>query len=1020
MLGKIPGVQVRWLLPLLFCTSPAWAAMSISPSPSYSGSYTVSWVGSVPGAGILQEKVNGGAWVTQSASGTSKAYSGKASGTYTYRIAEEFYDPYMLVTVQGPISVTVQTPAVPTGLASPPSDDDGSFSVDWNNATGASDYDLGEKFNSNAWTTISNITTSIKARSGLANGTWTYRVRACSAVGCSAWSATVSTAVLPVPLGLAVGGGSPNYTGSYTVSWNAAAGVDTYELQERINGGNWVVQQNTSALSKAYSGKVVGTYDYQVRACLGTTCGDWSGIIPVTVSAPPAPSGLSVSGGSPNATGGYTVSWNTATAATTYELQQRVNSGSWVTEQNSSSTSKVYSAKPESTFEYKVRACGNLGCGTWSITRSVTVNYPAPGTISDLSAPAGSSTSNVALGWVAATGYVTHHEIEKTHLGQTATVNTGSATASHTVTDLSNGSHQFRTRACNATNECGAWSNPQVTVVSVASVTAAPPSTTSPTDTPEAPGAAFNGVVRGIHDVTASGAATYTIPIEVPPGTRGLQPALSLTYSSHNGNGLAGVGWALSGAGAAILRCGQSLVENGVTHGVDYSTNDRFCFDGQQLVVANGGTYGADGTEYRTRIDSIARFKSHGPLVGGAPAYFTMETKSGLVMEFGNTTNSLIEATGQSQAARWLLNRVSDRSRNFYVVTYEEDVTNGEFRPGAILYTAHVSQGTPLYFAKVEFSYESRNTNEQMTQYLSGSKSRQSKRLSRIKVSAQDLISGVYSGPYKNVREYQLTYELGGADPQDVSRLGSVRMCAGENLTDCTLSTTFAWTVENDGYQTGPNWTAYSPGGLQVWADLNGDGRMDYVRTSGNDHRVSTTNVAGTDYEPVAVWPAHDKGDSNVETFIDLNGDGRADYVTTAKDGAGTQYWSLSTGTSYAGAYQTVTSGIDVVNNSDVQKFIDMDGDSLPDYVRVRGSDYKVALNQVDVTPANPLPASQNWSGGPDLTGAVYSFHDVNLDGRADLVTITGTSHSVHINNGTGFNAPQTWQAHANSDPTGQ
>ena len=40
------------------------------------------------------------------------------------------------------------------------------------------------------------------------------------------------------------------------------------------------------------------------------------------------------------------------------------------------------------------------------------------------------------------------------------------------------------------------------------------------------------GRIEGMFGVSADGAATYTIPIWVPPGPRVVQPELALTYSS--------------------------------------------------------------------------------------------------------------------------------------------------------------------------------------------------------------------------------------------------------------------------------------------------------------------------------------------------------------------------------------------------------------------------------------------------------------------------------------------------------
>lgn len=114
------------------------------------------------------------------------------------------------------------------------------------------------------------------------------------------------------------------------------------------------------------------------------------------------------------------------------------------------------------------------------------------------------------------------------------------------------------------------------------------------------------GTIDGAANATGSGGGTYTIPIEIPPGTNGMQPNLSLTYNSQAGDGIAGYGWNIS-AYSVISRAGRNVFHNGNTAPVNYTnTNDAFQLDGQRLFAITGNN-GANGTVYGTEAETFQK-----------------------------------------------------------------------------------------------------------------------------------------------------------------------------------------------------------------------------------------------------------------------------------------------------------------------------------------------------------------------------------------------------------------------------
>lgn len=152
------------------------------------------------------------------------------------------------------------------------------------------------------------------------------------------------------------------------------------------------------------------------------------------------------------------------------------------------------------------------------------------------------------------------------------------------------------------------------------------------------------GTIGASADVDLSGAATYTIPIAVPPGTNGVQPSLAIVYNSMAGNGILGQGWSLSGL-SAITRVSKDIYHDATANPVDYSANDRFALDGQRLVGVSG-TYGAHLSTYATETESFAVITSYQGTFSG-PGYFTVQQKNGVMYEYGNSADAITtNATG--------------------------------------------------------------------------------------------------------------------------------------------------------------------------------------------------------------------------------------------------------------------------------------------------------------------------------------------------------------------------------------
>lgn len=188
--------------------------------------------------------------------------------------------------------------------------------------------------------------------------------------------------------------------------------------------------------------------------------------------------------------------------------------------------------------------------------------------------------------------------------------------------------------------------------------------------------------VAGNFNVNEMGAAIYQLPIALPAGTAGVKPNISLNYSSQNGDGFLGLGWALSGI-SSIQRCRQTPQVDGDAVPITFSQSDRFCLDGQRLLVVSGA-YGANGSQYRTEIDSGLLITLNSSRINGedVPDYFIAQGKDGATSQFGapgihSSEQKGFDGSNQNQykVLTWGLHQFEDNVGNAILYDYENSPT---------------------------------------------------------------------------------------------------------------------------------------------------------------------------------------------------------------------------------------------------------------------------------------------------------------------------------------------------------
>lgn len=229
------------------------------------------------------------------------------------------------------------------------------------------------------------------------------------------------------------------------------------------------------------------------------------------------------------------------------------------------------------------------------------------------------------------------------------------------------------------------------------------------------------GVLRGGHSV-GNGQLGYSVPIPLAPGTAGMVPSVGISYNGSQAGGLVGIGWGISGI-SAITRVTDDVYHTtpqpantaliSKASPIRLNSTDRFSLDGN-MIWGQAPNYSSTNQVRRLENDNFTEVRSL-----NNDASFEVKTKEGMVMEYGNTSDSKLlvnhPVSGTQVPLVYYLNKVTDAYGNYYTYSYLNQ--NGEVAVKEIKYTGNAAAGLTPYNS-VKFYYDQRE--DQGMRYFQG------------------------------------------------------------------------------------------------------------------------------------------------------------------------------------------------------------------------------------------------------------------------------------------------------------
>lgn len=434
-------------------------------------------------------------------------------------------------------------------------------------------------------------------------------------------------------------------------------------------------------------------------------------------------------------------------------------------------------------------------------------------------------------------------------------------------------------------------------------------------------GGAVAGMGESFSPDLFTGTGNFSVPIAVPPGRNGLQPSLTLGYSTGSGNGPFGLGWNMSLPGVA------RKTNLGIPRYDD--TKDVFVLSGaEDLIPVDRGQEAVTGQpthswmRYQPRTEGLFARIVHHKWSDGRD-YWEVRTKDGMVTWYGNpnaigdANTTLYNPENERHIAQWSIFRTLDPFGNEVLYEYEREVQLSPY-PFAQLYLKRIKyvdyphNDVKRHLCSVELDYSERP--DPHSEYRQGFEIRTTRRCTAVRtythpVDADIPPSGGYT-PTGNddntvaVKSYQLTYrdELGYEAHNRVSQLAQVQATGHDGESSESLPPVefeyqdFDITKRDMRPIKGEHLPALGLNHPDMdLVDLNGNGLPDLVQMSAGQPIRYWSNKGDGEFALPRTMRNAPTGlalGSEAVQLMDADGDGRVDLVMNAANFAG--YYSLN------------------------------------------------------------------------------------------------------------------------------